>query len=84
MSQTANVFGRNAPRFRYKKGWSQNALAAKMQLLGIYITRNILANIETLRSPATDKRVVIFAEIFSVPVDDFSHLNGNIAEVSSD
>ena len=38
--------------------------------LGIYITRDILANIETLRSIATDKQIVVFAEVFGVPVDD--------------
>ena len=34
----------------------------------IYITRDILANIETLRSIATDKQIVVFAEVFEVPV----------------
>jgi hypothetical protein len=41
-----------------------------MQLLGIYITRDILANIENLRTSATDKQIVIFAEVFGVPVAD--------------
>ena len=57
-------------RFRYQKGWSQDLLVTKMQLLGIYITRDILANIETLRTIATDKRIVVFAEVFGVPVGD--------------
>jgi hypothetical protein len=52
------------------KGWSQDLLVTKMQLLGIYITRDILANIETLRSTATDKQIVVFAEVFGVPVGD--------------
>ena len=70
MRQNANVIGRNVARFRYQKGWSQDLLVAKMQLLGIYITRDILANIETLRSIATDKQIVVFAEVFGVPVGD--------------
>ena len=42
MTQNANVIGRNVARFRYQKGWSQDLLVTKMQLLGIYITRDIL------------------------------------------
>ncbi len=41
-----------------------------MQLLGIYITRDILANIETQPSLATDKQIVIFEEVFGAPVGD--------------
>ncbi len=70
MRQNANVVGRNVAKFRYQRDWVQDELVAKMQLLGFYITRDILANIETLRSPVTDKQIVIFAEIFGVPVGD--------------
>ena len=70
MRQNANVIGRNVARFRYQNGWSQDKLVAKIQLLGFYITRDILANIETLRSIVTDKQIVIFAEVFGVPVGD--------------
>jgi len=34
MTQNANVIGRNVARFRYQKGWSQDLLVTKMQLLG--------------------------------------------------
>jgi len=70
MTQNANVIGRNVARFRYQKGWSQDLFVTKMQLLGFYITRDILANIETLRTIATDKQIVVFAEVFGVPVGD--------------
>jgi transcriptional regulator with XRE-family HTH domain len=70
MTHNANVIGRNVARFRYQKGWSQDLLVTKMQLLGIYITRDILANIENLRTSATDKQIVIFTEVFGVPVAD--------------
>jgi transcriptional regulator with XRE-family HTH domain len=70
MSHNSNVIGRNVALFRYQNGWSQDLLVTKMQLLGIYITRDILANIETLRSIATDKQIVVFADVFGVPVGD--------------
>ena len=70
MRQNANVVGQNVAKFRYQNGWVQDELVAKIQLLGFYITRDILANIETLRSSVTDKQIVIFAEVFSVPEGD--------------
>ena len=70
MSHNSNVIGRNVALFRFQNGWSQDLLVTKMQLLGIYITRDILANIETLRSIATDKQIVVFADVFGVPVGD--------------
>lgn len=84
MRQNANVIGRNVARFRYQNGWSQDELVGKIQLLGFYITRDILANIETLRTIVTDKQIVIFAEVFGVPVGDLFHQNEKSADVSSD
>ena len=83
MTQNANVIGRNVARFRYQKGWSQDLLVTKMQLLGCYITRDILADIENLRTSATDKQIVIFAEVFGVPVGDLFPPNRNPADASS-
>ncbi len=81
MRQNANVIGRNVARLRYQNGWSQDLLVTKMQVLGFYITRDILANIETLRSSVTDKQIVIFAEVFCVPVGDLFPPNRNPANV---
>ena len=68
MLKNANVVGQNVVKFRHRAGWTQDVLAAKMQLLGCYITREIIANIETRRSSVTDKQVVILAEVFCVEV----------------
>jgi transcriptional regulator with XRE-family HTH domain len=70
MRQNANVIGRNVAKFRYQRGWTQDELVAKIQLLEFYMTRDILANIETLRSSVTDKQIVILSEVFNVPVGD--------------
>jgi transcriptional regulator with XRE-family HTH domain len=68
MPQNANIIGRNVAKFRYQAGWTQEFLAARMQLLGCYISRNIIANIETRRSTVTDKRIAFFAMVFRVPL----------------
>jgi len=55
-------------QFRYQAGWTQEFLAARMQLLGCYISRDVIANIETRRSTVTDKRIAFFAMVFRVPL----------------
>ncbi len=67
MSKNANVIGRSVARLRYQQGWSQDELVAQLHLLGnINMTRDILANIETLRSPAESKQIEFFAEVFRI------------------
>ena len=67
MPKDANVIGRNVARLRYQLGWSQDELVTQLQLLGnINMTRDILANIETLRSPADSKQIEFFAEVFRI------------------
>jgi transcriptional regulator with XRE-family HTH domain len=68
MLKNANVVGQNVVKFRHRAGWTQDDLVAKMQLLDCSMTRDILANIETRRSPVTDKRIMLFAEIFGVEI----------------
>lgn len=70
MRRQANIIGRNIARFRFQQGWTQTVLAAKMQLLGCYMTREIIANVETCRSAVTDKRIAFFAVVFGVSVND--------------
>lgn len=67
MPKNANVIGRTVARLRYQQGWSQDELVAQLHLLGdINMTRDILANIETLRSPADSKQIEFFAEVFQI------------------
>jgi transcriptional regulator with XRE-family HTH domain len=68
MSRNANIIGRNVAKFRYQAGWTQEFLAARMQLLGCYISRDIIANIETRRSTVTDKLIAFFAMVFRIPL----------------
>jgi|HubBroStandDraft_6_1064221.scaffolds.fasta_scaffold2095114_2 transcriptional regulator with XRE-family HTH domain len=70
MRRHANIIGQNVVKLRYQKDWTQDQLAAKMQLSGHYITRQIIANIETRRSSVNDKRIACFAEIFEVKTGD--------------
>jgi len=66
--QSSNVIGRNVSRERYHRGWTQDELVIKLQLLGCYMTRDILANIETRRCIVADKQIEFFAEVFGIQV----------------
>jgi transcriptional regulator with XRE-family HTH domain len=68
MLKNANVVGQNVIKFRYQAGWTQEVLAARMQLLGCCITRDIIAQIETRRTTVNDKRVMFFAKVFGVEI----------------
>ncbi len=66
--QNLNVIGRNVSRERYQRGWTQAELVVKLQLLGCYMTRDILASIETRRCGVSDKQIEFFAEVFGIEV----------------
>ena len=68
MRHNDNVIGPRVSKLRYERGWKQDDLVAKLQLLGCYMTRDILANIETRRSAATDIQIGFFCEVFEVGV----------------
>ena len=70
MHRDANVIGPMVSKLRYQRGWRQDELVAKLQLLGCYMTRDILANIETRRSPVTDTQIEFFCEVFAVKVQE--------------
>jgi transcriptional regulator with XRE-family HTH domain len=70
MRRDDNVIGKNVAKFRYQQGWTQDELVGKLQLMGRYMTRDILANIETQRCVVTDKQIECFAEIFGVKEGD--------------
>jgi transcriptional regulator with XRE-family HTH domain len=71
MRRDANVIGRAVAKFRYQRGWTQADLVGKLQMLDCYMTRDILASIETQRAPVTDKHLEFLSEVFGVPVGAF-------------
>lgn len=76
MVREGNIVGTTIAKFRYQRGWRQDDLVAKMQISGFDITRDILANIETRRSPVTDRLIVGFCRVFGVGVEDL--FQGNL------
>ena len=70
MQHDANHIGRKIARLRYQKGWTQDTLVARLQILQCNITRDILANIELRRSLAKDKHCCFIAKALGVTIHE--------------
>jgi transcriptional regulator with XRE-family HTH domain len=70
MGQGFNLIGAYVVKYRYQRGWTQEALAAKLQRLGCDVTAQVLANIETRRCGANDTLIGYLAKAFQVGVDE--------------
>lgn len=66
----ANVIGPAVARLRYQRGWTQDILATRLQLLGCCVTRDVVANIEARRSVAKDTQIEALALVFEVDVGE--------------
>ena len=65
-----NNIGPQVRRRRYAFGWSQSALATKLQLAGFDIIRSGVSKIEARLSSVDDKTLLYLAEVLKVPVQD--------------
>jgi transcriptional regulator with XRE-family HTH domain len=63
-----NLIGRNIGRLRYQRGWTQDMLAARLQLAGWMISRSKISRIESEQTHVCDFQLIIFADVFDVEV----------------
>ena len=63
-----NVIGREVGRLRYQRGWTQEMLAARLQLAGWMISRSGVSKIENGLTYVSDFRLICFAYIFRVEI----------------
>ncbi len=70
MRRCANIIGPTVIKLRHQRGWTQEELVTKLQLVGCYITRDVLANIEVQRSIVTDIHIRAFADVFRLTDGD--------------
>ena len=77
-----NLIGRKVGQLRYQRGWTQDVLAAKLQLVGWMISRSSISRIESEQRHVHDFQLFIFAEVFDVemttllPKAGFQSING--------
>ena len=70
MTKCQNMIGPQVRRLRCVRGWSQEKLAEKLQLLGWDIGRASLAKIESRVVHVHDYELLFFTEVFSVRLDE--------------
>lgn len=61
-----NLVGRKVGQLRYQRGWTQDVLAAKLQLAGWMISRSSISRIESEQKRVHDFQLFIFANVFGI------------------
>jgi len=69
MKKSKNAVGPNLMRIRDRMGLSQAQLAAKFQVAGWDLSRDIIARIELQTRCVTDVELIELAHILKVPTD---------------
>lgn len=57
-------------KYRNLRGWSQKTLAAKCQIVGLDVTRDVIATIEGRTRWVGDFELVLLAQVLGIPVID--------------
>lgn len=65
-----NIVGPQIRKLRVRRGWSQAKLAERLQLNGLDIGREVIAQIEAQTHCVKDKDLPFFAYVLKVGVDD--------------
>lgn len=65
-----NITGIRIRQLRLDRGWSQEQLAAQMQIKGIRLSKSGVLRIENGVRFVSDHEVTLFAELFGVCRDD--------------
>lgn len=69
-SKIKNAVGPTIRKLRNRKEWTQEALAAKLQLEGWDCTRSWLARIEAQQVQVKDYEMLYFQKIFGVELEE--------------
>ena len=64
-----NLIGKRLRKLRADKNLSQRDLARELQLIGIYMDKNVITRIETDKRYVTDFELQALKEIFDVSYD---------------
>jgi transcriptional regulator with XRE-family HTH domain len=78
------VVGPQVRRFRERKGWTQEQLASRLQLLGWDTSRESVTRLETQDRRVPDLELFLLARILGVRADEFfpRNLRGKIRDLA--
>jgi transcriptional regulator with XRE-family HTH domain len=78
-----NLVGPQVRKRRIKKGWSQEVLAAKLQLRGWSISRDSLASLESQRRRVPDCEMLYLSRVLGIRIDDLFPKNLPLNKIGS-
>ena len=64
-----NMIGDNLRRLRLERGWSQQTLSNKLEMLAIYVCRGSISRIEDKQRTVTDIELYGFSQVLGVPIE---------------
>ena len=65
-----NIIGKNVRRLRKERGWSQQTLSLKLELLGVYVCRGSVSRIEDMSRTVTDIELFAIAKVFEISPEE--------------
>lgn len=65
-----NMIGSNLRRLRTERGWSQQKLSNKLEMLAIYVCRGSISRIEDKQRTVTDIELYGFAQVLGVSIEE--------------
>jgi transcriptional regulator with XRE-family HTH domain len=68
--RTKNMVGPQIRKLRYTRGWSQAKFAVRLQLDGLDISREVLAQMESQFHCIRDNHIFYFARVLAVNVSE--------------
>lgn len=78
-----NLIGQQVRKWRMKRGWSQEFLAAKVQLRGWNISRDSLASLESQRRRVPDCELLYLARVLGVRLEDLFPKNVPMSKIGA-
>lgn len=65
-----NMIGSNLRRLRMERGWSQQTLSNKLEMLAIYVCRGSISRIEDKQRTVTDIELYGFSQVLGVSFEE--------------
>ena len=65
-----NMIGDNLRRLRMERGWSQQTLSNKLEMLAIYVCRGSISRIEDKVRTVTDIELYGFSKVLGVRIEE--------------
>ena len=67
--QDMNMIGGRVRALRLERGWSQQTLSDRLEVLAIYICRGSISRIEDKRRTVTDIKLYGLSQVLGVPIE---------------